>query len=76
MNISLGNILVLRYQYEEIVRDNNFILPNYDGTINSLEWFIKNGHKKNGNNPFFREPLEIANTILGAEYAERKKQKV
>lgn len=73
MNTSLANTLRLRFQYEEIVKSKNFILPDYEGTINSLEWFIEHGHKRNKRNNLFLQALEIANTIVGTEYEHRKK---
>ena len=48
MNTSLGEVLTLRSQWEEIVSyRKTYDLPHYNGTIDNLYKFIENGAKKN-----------------------------
>jgi len=61
---SVAEILNLRYQYEEIVR--NFDIPENkrNGHINSLEWFKKYGNRKNRFRDGYDEALELCAIIL------------
>lgn len=69
MNTSLGEVLTLRSQWEEIVSyRKTYDLPHYNGTIDNLYKFIENGAKKNRFRKNFDEALSIANKIV--EYYE------
>lgn len=62
--LSVFDILNLRTEWEELAR--NFTGINQNGTIESLQEFVKNGHKKNRFRPGFNEAIDIAETILKA----------
>jgi hypothetical protein len=62
MNMSLGELLTLRFQWEELAA--KFKLPNGNGTIDNLIWFIENGAKSNRFRNEYNEAVEIAKRIL------------
>jgi hypothetical protein len=62
MNISLGEYLTERSRWERIVSD--FKMPDTNGTIDNLEWFIENGALGNRFRPGFETALTIANDII------------
>ena len=62
MNMSLGEILNLRSEWEELV--TKFKLPDGNGTIDNLLWFIENGAKSNRFRNEYNEAVEIAKRIL------------
>ena len=62
MNMSLGEILNLRSEWEELV--TKFKLPNGNGTIDNLMWFIENGAKSNRFRNDYNQAVEIAKRIL------------
>ena len=62
MNMSLGEILNLRFQWEDLVI--KFKLPDGNGTIDNLIWFIENGAKSNRFRGDYKKAKEIAVTIL------------
>jgi hypothetical protein len=65
MNISLGEVLTLRSQWEEIVRyRKSYDLPHYNGTIDNLYRFIENGAKRNRFRKNFEQAMEIAQQIV------------
>ena len=75
MTISLAEMLRIRYEYEELVSQKEFVLPNYNGTINNLEWFLENGATNNTHNPYLDEAVNLAEMLIGAndEYNENNK---
>lgn len=76
MTISLAEMLRIRYEYEELISQKEFVLPNYNGTINSLEWFLDNGAINNKNNPYLKEATNLAEMLIEANddyYYENKK---
>jgi hypothetical protein len=62
MNMSLGELLNLRSQWEELVI--KFKLPDGNGTIDNLSWFIENGSKSNRFRNEYNQAVEIAKRIL------------
>ena len=42
---SLEELLVLRSQWEEIVK--RYRIPEKNGTLDTLRWFVKNGRSSN-----------------------------
>ena len=69
MKQSVAEILSLRFQYEEIVR--NFDIPEtkLNGHINSLEWFKKYGNRKNRFRDGYKEAIALCNQMLqGAKH--------
>ena len=66
---SVAEILSLRFQYEEIVR--NFDIPENkrNGHINSLEWFKKYCNRKKRFRYGYREAIDLCNKMLkGAKH--------
>ena len=62
--LSVFEILNLRTEWEELAR--GFIGIKKDGTIDSLQEFVKNGHRKNRFRAGFNEAIDIAERILKA----------
>jgi len=60
--MTLFSMLSFRYQWEEIVKD--FKLEDINGTIDNLEYFIKNGAKGNRFRNNFNEAMNLAETIV------------
>ena len=63
--MSIVELMNLRTEFEEIVSD--FKIPTVSSDINSLNWFIENGHKSNSLRNDFQKALFIAREII-AEY--------
>lgn len=59
-------VLNLRTRFEEIVKDFN--MNSFNSGIDTIEWFIENGHRSNSLRNGFNEAMDIANTIK--EYAD------
>lgn len=65
--MSLGNvfeILNLRYQWEELVKDFSLPEESKEGTIHNLKQFIETGAKGNRFRKGYDEAIDIAETIL------------
>ena len=62
MNMSLGELLTLRSEWEELAA--KFKLPDGNGTIDNLIWFIENGAKSNRFRGDYNKAVEIAKKIL------------
>jgi hypothetical protein len=60
----IGEILKLRFDFEELT--DGFQMP--EGTegsdINTLEWFVENGHRSNSLRNGFNDAYVIAQTII------------
>lgn len=61
-NMSLMALLTLRSEWEDITR--RYKVPDNNGTIDNLKWFIENGYQGNRLRRRFPDALEIANTIV------------
>lgn len=59
-------ILSLRTEFEELTKDFNLSVSG--SSIDTIEWFIENGHRSNSLRNGFNEAMEIAKTIK--EYAD------
>jgi len=59
-------ILNLRTEFEEIVKDFN--MNTFNSGIDTIGWFIENGHRSNSLRNGFNEAMNIAKTIK--EYAD------
>ena len=60
-NLSIAELLMLRYEFEDIT--SGYSMP--DGSdINTLEWFIENGHRSNSLRNGFEDAKKIAITIV------------
>ena len=63
--MTLFEALSKRYQYEQLVSyRKTFDLPNYHGDIDSLKYFINNGHKNNRFRKNFNNAMELAEEIV------------
>ena len=60
--MSIGEILKLRTRFEETTED--FKLEHQGSDINTLKWFIENGHKSNSLRNGYQEAYEIAEAII------------
>lgn len=59
----ISTILNMRTEFEDITE--NYNMNGYAGSsINSLNWFVENGHKSNSLRNGFDDAMEIANKIL------------
>ena len=70
--INVQRLLMLRTEFEEITHGYNVTMPGSD--INSLEWFVENGHRSNSLRNGFDNAKQIAETIL-SEYNEWQKKR-
>ena len=69
---TLAQLLQLRFEFEEIT--SNFNMPQ-GSDINTLEWFVENGHRSNSLRNGFDDAKQIAITILTEHNQWQKKQK-
>ena len=60
MTQSLANVLVLRSQFEELTK--NFTM-NHGSDIDTINWFLKEGHKSNSLRRGYKKAKEIAEII-------------
>ena len=67
----MQEILNLRTQFEEITEE--FKLEKYGSDINTLNWFVENGHKSNSLRDGFNDAYVIAQIILTEYYNDRQK---
>jgi len=58
------DLLNLRYQWEEIVRDYKMDDKRKTGIIDNLQWYIDNGTTGNRFRTGYKESCEIAKEIL------------
>ena len=58
----MQELLNLRTQFEEIT--DEFKLEKYGSDINTLNWFVENGHKSNSLRNGYQTALEIAEAII------------
>jgi hypothetical protein len=65
MSTSLAELLVLRSEYEDLVRNFDISEDKRAGVINSLEWFKRYGNRKNRFRPGYDRAVEICSIILG-----------
>jgi len=61
MSIGLTRIVQLRYEFEELTRGYNMEVSGSD--INTIEWFIENGHRSNSLRNGFNDALTIAKIV-------------
>lgn len=67
--------LNLRAEFEEITK--NFNMNGHEGSdINTLEWFVENGHRSNSLRNGFSYALQIAETIVTEHGEWQKKQRL
>lgn len=58
---SIAELLMLRFEFEQLTSGYN--MP--DGSdINTLEWFIENGHRSNSLRNGFDDAMKLAITIV------------
>ena len=70
MPIGLTRIIQLRFEFEEITKSYNMSVSGSD--INTIEWFIENGHRSNSLRDGFNDALNIAKKIKEF-YNERRR---
>lgn len=69
--MTLFEALSKRYQFEQLVSfRKTFDLPNYDSDLDSLKYFINNGHKNNRFRKNFNEAMKLAKEII--QYYEER----
>lgn len=62
--MTLFEILGKRYQFEQLISfRKTYDLPNYQSDIDSLKYFINNGHKNNRFRKNFNKAMELAKEI-------------
>ena len=64
---------MLRTEFEEITSGYNMSFEGSD--INTLEWFVENGHRSNSLRNGFDDAKQIAKTILTEYYKWQKRKK-
>lgn len=62
----LAEILNTRTEFEKITHDFN--LPSNQSDINSINWFLENGHRSNSLRNGYSKAIELATIIK--EYAD------
>ena len=67
--MQLTQILQLRNEFEDITRDYNIA---HASDIDSIEWFIENGHRSNSLRNGFKRAKEIAKIIKEYYYGSTK----
>ena len=68
--MTLCEALSKRYQFEKLISfRQSFDLPNYESDIDSLTYFINNGHRNNRFRKNFEPAMEIAKEII--DYYDR-----
>ena len=58
----IEQILVKRSNWEDIVKRYN--IPDHNGTIDNLKWFVDHGHQSNRLRRRFKEARDIAHNII------------
>lgn len=71
--MSLMQLLNLRADFENHTRDYNMLIEG--SCINTLEWFVGNGHRSNSLRNGFDNAKQIAEKIITEETEWQKKQK-
>ena len=69
--LSIGELMNLRSDFEDITENFN-MESNIGSNINTLKWFIDNGHKSNSLRNGFNDAYVIAQMII-TEYENGKK---
>ena len=67
--MQLTQILQLRNEFEDITRDYNMA---HASDIDSIEWFIENGHRSNSLRNGFKRAKDIAKIIKEYYYGSTK----
>lgn len=67
----MQELLNLRTRFEETTED--FKLEQYGSDINTLKWFIENGHKSNSLRDGYQTAFQIAETIITEYENDRQK---
>jgi len=62
--MQIGEILRLRFEFEEIVSENSYKISSLASDIDSLYDFIESGHVNNRFREGFDRAAEIANCII------------
>ena len=70
LNNNIANLLMLRSEFEEIT--SGFSMSVSGSDINSLEWFVENGHRSNSLRNGYERAKEIATIIVGEYYGAKE----
>ena len=69
--MNVQELLNLRTQFEETTED--FKLEQCGSDINTLKWFVENGHKSNSLRDGYQMAFQIAETII-TEYENGRQE--
>ena len=69
--MNVQELLNLRTRFEETTED--FKLERHGSDINTLKWFIENGHKSNSLRDGYQTAFQIAETIITEYENDRQK---
>jgi len=69
--LNVQELLNLRTQFEETTED--FKLEQRGSDINTLKWFVENGHKSNSLRDGYQMAFQIAETII-TEYENGRQE--
>ena len=69
--MNVQELLNLRTQFEETTED--FKLEQRGSDINTLKWFVENGHKSNSLRDGYQMAFQIAETII-TEYENGRQE--
>ena len=58
----IEKVLMARYEWEEITK--RFNMPDHNGTIDNLIWFINDGYKSNRLRRKYNEAYQLASDII------------
>ena len=61
--MQIAELLNMRTDFENIIEDFKLPQEYFGSDINSLNWFIENGHKSNSLRDGFTKALQIAEVI-------------
>ena len=58
----IERVLMARYEWEEITK--RFNMPDHNGTLDILVWFINDGYKSNRLRRKYNEAYQLASDII------------
>ena len=70
--MNVQELLNMRTDFEDITSD--FKLESANSDINSLKWFVENGHKSNSLRDGYQKAYELAKAII-TEYENGRTEK-
>jgi hypothetical protein len=73
--MNIFQILVLRSNVEKLLNDLNLPADKKAGTIDNIEWFLKNGYRQNKSKSTFNETKKLCKIML-KEITHDQKNKI